>query len=146
MHANYFADYGWVAFERYVQCAWTDAPPFSSAAISVLFAQMAFFDSFTGETIPIRLFLGGFDLTPTFREVNKKYSTRYYLSLVLIDEGQWSFAFFSYTYHSSSKGPRAACGSHASASAICRCFQYSGSYSSLTPTLRAIQSPPNPQP
>ncbi|KAH9809515.1 Vacuolar protein sorting-associated protein 26 [Teratosphaeria destructans] len=39
-----------------------------------------------GETIPIRLFLGGFDLTPTFRDVNKKYSTRYYLSLVLIDE------------------------------------------------------------
>ncbi|KAJ5333250.1 Vacuolar protein sorting-associated protein 26 [Penicillium brevicompactum] len=34
-----------------------------------------------GETIPIRLFLGGFDLTPTFRDVNKKYSTRYYLSL-----------------------------------------------------------------
>lgn len=43
-----------------------------------------------GETIPIRLFLGGFDLTPTFREVNKKYSTRYYLSLVLIDEGRVS--------------------------------------------------------
>lgn len=43
----------------------------------------------TGETIPIRLFLGGFDLTPTFRDVNKKYSTRYYLSLVLIDEGMW---------------------------------------------------------
>ena len=43
----------------------------------------------TGETIPIRLFLGGFDLTPTFREVNKKYSTRYYLSLVLIDEGHF---------------------------------------------------------
>ena len=42
---------------------------------------------FPGETIPIRLFLGGFDLTPTFREVNKKYSVRYYLSLVLIDEG-----------------------------------------------------------
>ena len=43
-----------------------------------------------GETIPIRLFLGGFDLTPTFRDVNKKYSTRYYLSLVLIDEGKLS--------------------------------------------------------
>jgi vacuolar protein sorting-associated protein 26 len=43
-----------------------------------------------GETIPIRLFLGGFDLTPTFRDVNKKFSTRYYLSLVLIDEGQSS--------------------------------------------------------
>jgi hypothetical protein len=42
-----------------------------------------------GETIPIRLFLGGFDLTPTFRDVNKKYSTRYYLSLVLIDEGKF---------------------------------------------------------
>jgi vacuolar protein sorting-associated protein 26 len=43
-----------------------------------------------GETIPIRLFLGGFDLTPTFRDVNKKFSTRYYLSLVLIDEGMCS--------------------------------------------------------
>lgn len=39
-----------------------------------------------GETIPIRLFLGGFETTPTFRDVNKKFSTRYYLNLVLIDE------------------------------------------------------------
>ncbi|KAI8329333.1 putative PEP8-vacuolar protein sorting/targeting protein [Chlamydoabsidia padenii] len=39
-----------------------------------------------GETIPIRLFLGGFELAPTFRDVNKKFSTRYYLNLVLIDE------------------------------------------------------------
>ncbi|KAH9037392.1 vacuolar protein sorting-associated protein 26 [Lactarius deliciosus] len=39
-----------------------------------------------GETIPIQLFLGGFDLTPTFRDVNKTFSTRYYLNLVLIDE------------------------------------------------------------
>lgn len=39
-----------------------------------------------GETIPIRLFLGGFELTPTFRDVNKKFSARYYLNLVLIDE------------------------------------------------------------
>ncbi|KAK4689778.1 vacuolar protein sorting-associated protein 26A/B, partial [Tremellales sp. Uapishka_1] len=39
-----------------------------------------------GETIPIRLFLGGFELTPTFRDVNKKFSVRYYLNLVLIDE------------------------------------------------------------
>ncbi|ORX44602.1 vacuolar protein sorting-associated protein 26, partial [Hesseltinella vesiculosa] len=44
-----------------------------------------------GETIPIRLFLGGFELAPTFRgksqsHVNKKFSTRYYLNLVLIDE------------------------------------------------------------
>lgn len=41
---------------------------------------------FKGETIPIRVFLGGFDLTPTFRDVNKKFTTRYYLNLVLIDE------------------------------------------------------------
>ena len=39
-----------------------------------------------GETIPIRLFLGGFDLTPTFRDVSKKFSARYYLNLVLNDE------------------------------------------------------------
>ncbi|KAI9312859.1 vacuolar protein sorting-associated protein 26-domain-containing protein, partial [Dichotomocladium elegans] len=39
-----------------------------------------------GETIPIRLFLGGFDLAPTFRDINKRFSTRYYLNLVLIDE------------------------------------------------------------
>ncbi|KAL2917934.1 Vacuolar protein sorting-associated protein 26 [Polyrhizophydium stewartii] len=39
-----------------------------------------------GETIPIRLFLSGFELTPTYRDVNKKFSIRYYLNLVLIDE------------------------------------------------------------
>jgi vacuolar protein sorting-associated protein 26 len=48
--------------------------------------SMLIADRISGETIPIRLFLGGFDLTPTFREVNKKFSTRYYLNLVLIDE------------------------------------------------------------
>jgi len=39
-----------------------------------------------GEVIPIRLFLNGFGLSPTFRDVNKKFSVRYYLNLVLIDE------------------------------------------------------------
>ncbi|KAI9136549.1 vacuolar protein sorting-associated protein 26-domain-containing protein [Paraphysoderma sedebokerense] len=39
-----------------------------------------------GETIPIRLFLSGFELTPTFREVNKKFSIKYFLNLVLVDE------------------------------------------------------------
>lgn len=39
-----------------------------------------------GEAIPIRLFLGGFDLTPTYKDVNKKFSTKTFLSLVLIDE------------------------------------------------------------
>jgi vacuolar protein sorting-associated protein 26 len=39
-----------------------------------------------GETIPIRLFLSGFELTPTYRDVSMKFSTRYYLNLVLVDE------------------------------------------------------------
>jgi hypothetical protein len=39
-----------------------------------------------GESIPIRLFLAGFELSPTLRDVHKKFSVRYYLNLVLIDE------------------------------------------------------------
>ena len=39
-----------------------------------------------GECIPVRLYLSGFDLTPTYRKVNNKFSTRYYLNLVLVDE------------------------------------------------------------
>lgn len=39
-----------------------------------------------GESIPIRLFLAGYDLTPTMKDVQKKFSVRYYLNLVLIDE------------------------------------------------------------
>ncbi|KAG8464868.1 hypothetical protein KFE25_010236 [Diacronema lutheri] len=39
------------------------------------------------ESIPIRLFLSGFDqLTPTMRNVNNKFSVKYFLNLVLIDE------------------------------------------------------------
>ncbi|ORZ40282.1 putative PEP8-vacuolar protein sorting/targeting protein [Catenaria anguillulae PL171] len=39
-----------------------------------------------GETIPIRMFLSGYELTPSFRDVNKKFSVRYFLNLVLVDE------------------------------------------------------------
>eukprot|EP01135_Chromosphaera_perkinsii_P006070 Nk52_evm1s390 gene=Nk52_evmTU1s390 len=39
-----------------------------------------------GESIPIRLFLAGFELCPTMRDVNKKFSVRFYLNLVLVDE------------------------------------------------------------
>ena len=39
-----------------------------------------------GESIPIRLFLTAYELTPTMRDINKKFSVRYYLNLVLIDE------------------------------------------------------------
>lgn len=38
------------------------------------------------ESIPIRLFLSGYDLTPTMKDINKKFSVRYYLNLVLVDE------------------------------------------------------------
>ena len=40
-----------------------------------------------GESIPIRLFLDGYEnLTPTYKMVNNKFSVRYYLNLVLVDE------------------------------------------------------------
>ena len=39
-----------------------------------------------GESIPIRVFLAGHDLTPTMRDINKKFSVKYYLNLVLVDE------------------------------------------------------------
>uniref|UniRef100_A0A1I7XSV6 PDZ domain-containing protein n=1 Tax=Heterorhabditis bacteriophora TaxID=37862 RepID=A0A1I7XSV6_HETBA len=39
-----------------------------------------------GESIPIRLFLGGYDLAPTMRDVSKKFTVKYLLNLVLIDE------------------------------------------------------------
>lgn len=39
-----------------------------------------------GESIPIRVFLAGYDLTPTMRDINKKFSVKYYLNLVLMDE------------------------------------------------------------
>jgi len=39
-----------------------------------------------GESIPVRLFLGGFELSPTYRNVHNKFSVKYYLNLVLVDE------------------------------------------------------------
>lgn len=39
-----------------------------------------------GESIPIRLFLAGYDLTPSMRDIYKKFSVRYLLNLVLIDD------------------------------------------------------------
>jgi len=43
-----------------------------------------------GETIPIRLFLKPFakknSLTPTYKAIHKKFSVKYYLNLVLVDE------------------------------------------------------------
>lgn len=39
-----------------------------------------------GESIPVRLFLSQFDLTPTYRDIQSKFSVKYYLNLVLVDE------------------------------------------------------------
>ena len=39
-----------------------------------------------GECIPIRLFLSAYDLTPTYKNVNNKFSVKYFLNLVLVDE------------------------------------------------------------
>ncbi|WIA10000.1 hypothetical protein OEZ85_010212 [Tetradesmus obliquus] len=39
-----------------------------------------------GENIPIRLYLSPYDLTPSYRDVHNKFSVRYFLNLVLVDE------------------------------------------------------------
>ncbi|CAM0949824.1 unnamed protein product [Alopecurus aequalis] len=39
-----------------------------------------------GESIPVRLFLTPYELTPTYRNINNKFSVKYYLNLVLVDE------------------------------------------------------------
>ena len=38
-----------------------------------------------GECIPIRLFLSAYDLTPTYKVLNR-FSVKYFLNLVLVDE------------------------------------------------------------
>lgn len=48
-------------------------------------SKLLFFFVFLGESIPIRVFLAGYDLTPTMRDINKKFSVRYFLNLVLMD-------------------------------------------------------------
>lgn len=39
-----------------------------------------------GESIPVRLFLSPYELTPTFKNVHNKFSVRYSLNLVLVDQ------------------------------------------------------------
>eukprot|EP00937_MAST-01D_sp_MAST-1D-sp2_P006033 g6033.t1 len=43
------------------------------------------------ECIPIRMFLGHYDMTPTYADVRGKFSVRYYFNIVLIDEGDRRF-------------------------------------------------------
>lgn len=39
-----------------------------------------------GELVPVRFYLASTDLTPTYENVNNRFSCRYSLNLVLIDE------------------------------------------------------------
>jgi len=41
---------------------------------------------FKGDIIPIRLYLGAYDLTPSLSNVSGKFSVKYFLNLVLLDE------------------------------------------------------------
>ncbi|KCV67266.1 hypothetical protein H696_06313 [Fonticula alba] len=38
------------------------------------------------ETIPVRLFLNSYRLTPTYHDTDKQFSVRYFLNLVLLDQ------------------------------------------------------------
>jgi hypothetical protein len=51
-----------------------------------LYNTDAITDALTGESIPVRLFLSPYELTPTYRNINNKFSVKYYLNLVLVDE------------------------------------------------------------
>jgi|Transcript_12631 vacuolar protein sorting-associated protein 26 len=39
-----------------------------------------------GESVPVRLFLTPYDITPTYKNVANRFSVKYYLNLVLVDE------------------------------------------------------------
>ncbi|EQC29483.1 hypothetical protein SDRG_12731 [Saprolegnia diclina VS20] len=39
-----------------------------------------------GESIPVRLYLSGMQLTPSFKNVSNKFSVKYFINLVLVDE------------------------------------------------------------
>ena len=39
-----------------------------------------------GEVVPIRFYLASTDLTPSYKNVNNRFSSKYFLNLVLIDE------------------------------------------------------------
>lgn len=38
------------------------------------------------DVVPIRMHIGCYDLTPTYKDVNNYLSVKYYLKLVIIDE------------------------------------------------------------
>ncbi len=47
---------------------------------------ISIFLNLLGDIIPIRLYLGAYDLTPSLSNVSGKFSVKYFLNLVLLDE------------------------------------------------------------
>ena len=60
----------------------------SSSSTSETVTKFEFMDGapVRGESIPVRLYLKGRPLSPTFTNINNKFSSKYYLNLVLVDE------------------------------------------------------------
>lgn len=89
-----------------------------------------------GESIPIRVFLAGYDLTPTMRDINKKFSVRYFLNLVLMDtEDRRYFKQQEITLWRKSEKPRKSLSNSGTMS------QASGSSSNLTMAQQNAQMP-----
>jgi len=41
-----------------------------------------------GEVIPIRMYLKAFDITPSYQKIKNKFSIKYFLNIVLIDDDE----------------------------------------------------------
>ena len=48
-------------------------------------AQLKVFKLILGEIVPIRMYLKAFDLTPSYNKIGNKFSVKYFLNIVLID-------------------------------------------------------------
>ena len=59
---------------------------FDYTHVSILIKLCTFLVPLTGESIPIRLFLGAYELGTTMKDVCRKFSVRFFLNLVLVDE------------------------------------------------------------
>lgn len=46
---------------------------------------------FEGDVIPIRIFIGYFDLSPTYKDVNSLFSVKYYLRIIVNDNEDKSY-------------------------------------------------------
>lgn len=44
-----------------------------------------------GDIVPIRMYLGSYDLSPTYMNVNNVFSLRYFLKIVIIDDDERHF-------------------------------------------------------